>query len=223
MSESWFTAFRCQRIHQVLKYFFLLLDYLHSRPHTIFVVWSCVASKPAPGISQVLILLNKGAPFHHISHIPSPSRYLKAMIKLHLNIFKYGSRLSLCRLLPQSLVSGANVILFTVPPRRVLLMLFTKLIQSCSSAWYSPASIYKDCICCFIYSVTQGLYSVSCAQSLLSPWHSRCFAEDICLLFIFDTRFSLLDIWLCIWLRCLNKPFLSNNLSQAAQLTHYHH
>lgn len=129
MSESWFTAFGWQRIHQVPKYFFLLLDYLHSKPHTTFVFWSCVVSKPAPGISPILPLLNKGAPFHHIPRIPPPSRYLKAMIKLLPNIFKDGSRLSLSRLLPQSLVSGANVILVTVPPRRVLLTLYMKITQ----------------------------------------------------------------------------------------------
>jgi len=86
-----------------------------------------VVSNTAPGISPGLILLSKGAPFHHISFPRVDTE--KVRTKLLLNIFKDGSGLSLSRLLPQSLVSGAKVILATVPPRRVLLMLYMKIIQ----------------------------------------------------------------------------------------------
>lgn len=77
---------------------------------------------------HLLSLLNKGVHFHHTPRIPPPCRYLKAIIKSLLNIFKDGSRLSLSRLLPQSLVSRANLILVTVLPKRVLLTLYMKII-----------------------------------------------------------------------------------------------
>lgn len=46
-----------------------------------------------------------------------------------LNIFKDGSRPTLPSLLPQNLASKTNVSLVTVPKRRVLLMLYMKIIQ----------------------------------------------------------------------------------------------
>lgn len=203
MSEYSFTAFMWQRIHQVPRYFLMLLDYLHSNPHNRFVVWSVVWS--TLGISPVLILLSKVAHFHHISHIPPLS--IGQGYVIPLNIFKDGSRLSLPSLLPQSLASKSNVILLTVPQRRVLLMLYMKIIQPFFFCLIFPCSYLQGShLLLYLQHHTEFAFSGLCTipPQSLTP---LLFAEDICLLFIFEVCSSPLDIWLCLWLCCWTRPF----------------
>lgn len=215
MSEYSCTAFMWQRIHQVPRYFLILLDYLVSNPQDRFVVWSSAWS--TLGISEVLILLNKVAHFHHISHIRYP---FPKQVKMPLNIFNDGSRLSLPSLLPQSVASKTNVILVTVPQRRILLMLCMKIIQPFFCLIFPCSYPQGSHLLLYLQHHTEFAFSGLCTippQSLTPLLFGR---RHLPFVYIWCAFFLAGHMTLPLTL-LFNKPFLSKKQSQAAQLTHY--
>lgn len=149
-------------------------------------------------------------------HISPPKQ-----IKIPFNIFKHASRLSLPSLLPQSLASKMNVILLTVPQRRVLLMLYTKIIQPFFFCLIFPCSYLQGShLLLYLQHHTEFAFSGLCTippQSLTPPLFGR---RHLPFVYVWHVFFLAGHMTLPLTL-LLKKLFLPTSQSQAAQLTHY--